>query len=261
MEPITGVFRTLPDGRVALDRLGFLGVKRDRINLLTPGATFDKIDNAPQEQAEQPGMGTAMGAVLGGAAGVAAGPLGAAALTALVPGIGPVVAIGLYASAVLGMGGALAGAAAGHAAEHASTEGLPKDELFVYEDALRQGRTVVIVLAEDTEEREAVRSVLTASGAETIDAARKQWWLGLRDGEAERYAAGGGSFAADEEMYRRGFETALHADARGKSLDDVFEYLRKYHPDFFTKAAFRKGFERGREHAETFTEEPITTRR
>lgn len=259
MEPITGVFRSMPEARAALDRLGFLGVTRGRINLLTPGSTFDKIDAAPQEQAEQPGMGTAMGAVLGGVAGIAAGPLGAAALTVMVPGIGSIVAIGMYASAVLGMGGALAGAAAGHAAEHASTEGVPKDELFVYEDALRQGRTVVIVLAEDAAEKESVRSVLTASGAETIDAARRKWWLGLRDGEAERYEAGGGRFAADEEMYRRGFEAALHAESRGKSLDDVLEYLRKHHPDFFTEAAFRKGFERGREYVELATQEPVET--
>jgi hypothetical protein len=261
MEPITGVFRTLSTAREAVDRVRILGVPRDRINLLTPGATFDKIDNAPTEQAEQPGMGTAMGAMLGGVAGVAAGPLGAAALTAVLPGVGSVVAIGLYASGVLGLGGALAGAAAGHAAEHASTEGLPKDELFLYEDALRQGRTVVIVLADDEDEQEAVRDILTVSGAETIDAAKQQWWLGLRDGEAERYRTGGGDFDRDEAIYRRGFETALHADARGKPFDEVLGYLKEHHPDVVEHPAFRKGFERGRDHAEQRITEPITTRR
>jgi hypothetical protein len=257
MEPITGVFRSLPEARAAVDRIGFLGVKRERMNLLTPGGTFDKIDNAPQEQAEQPGMGTAMGAVLGGVAGVAAGPLGAAAFAVMMPGVGSVVAIGLYASAILGMGGALAGAAAGHAAEHASIEGLPKDELFVYEDALRQGRTVVIVLAEDDEQRNAVQSVMTASGAETIDAARKAWWIGLRDGEAQRYEADGGDFGTDEEAFRRGFETALHADARGKSFDEVLDYLQRHAPELVEKPAFRKGFERGRAYAVSVTSEPI----
>jgi len=261
MEPITGVFRTLSTAREAVDRVRILGVPRDRINLLTPGATFDKIDNAPTEQAEQPGMGTAMGAMLGGVAGVAAGPLGAAALTAVLPGVGSVVAIGLYASGVLGLGGALAGAAAGHAAEHASTEGLPKDELFLYEDALRQGRTVVIVLADDEDEQEAVRDILTVSGAVTIDAAKQQWWLGLRDGEAERYQADGGSFAEDEATYRRGFEAALHADSRRKPFDEVLGYLKEHHRDLYDKPAFRKGFDRGRDYASERITEPITTRR
>jgi hypothetical protein len=120
---------------------------------------------------------------------------------------------------------------------------------------------VLIVLAKDDEERNAVQSVLTASHAETIDAARKEWWLGLRDGEAERYAADGGDFDTDEETYRRGFETALHADARGKPFDDVLGYLREHHPDLYEKPAFRKGFERGRDYAEQRVEEPITTRR
>jgi hypothetical protein len=261
MEPVTGVFRTLSEAREAIDRVRDLGVPRDRINLMTPGGTFDKIDNAPTEQAEQPGMGTAMGAVLGGVAGIAAGPIGAAALSIMMPGVGSVIAIGMYASAVLGMGGAVAGAAAGHAAEHASTEGLPKDELFLYEDAMRQGRTVLIVLAEDGEEKDAVEVALRGAGAETIDAAKKQWWLGLRDGEAERYQADGGNFEEDEEVYRRGFETALHADARGKPFDEVLGYLKEHHRDLYEKPAFRKGFERGRDYAEQRIQEPITTRR
>src|SRR4030095_2543947 len=97
MEPVTGVFRTLSEAREAIDRVRDLGVPRDRINLMTPGGTFDKIDNAPTEQAEQPGMGTAMGAVLGGVAGIAAGPIGAAALSIMMPGVGAVRRDGLVA--------------------------------------------------------------------------------------------------------------------------------------------------------------------
>ncbi len=64
---------------------------------------------------------------------------GAAAATVLIPGVGPVLAVGLAAAAILGIGGAVGGAAAGAALEKDSTTGLPADELFVYKDALRQG--------------------------------------------------------------------------------------------------------------------------
>jgi len=50
----------------------------------------------------------------------------------------------LATQAALGTGGAIGGAALGDALDEGMTEGLPKDELFIYEDALRQGRSVVI---------------------------------------------------------------------------------------------------------------------
>jgi hypothetical protein len=108
-----------------------------------------------------------------------------AVVSALVPGIGTVTAIGLAALGIIGfVGGALAGAAAGGALENVMSDGLPKDEIFVYQDALRKGRTVLIVLTEDEEQAGMVRGELTQAGAESLDAAREDWWVGLRDAEA-----------------------------------------------------------------------------
>ncbi len=53
---------------------------------------------------------------------------------------------------MLGAGGAVGGAAPGNAADDRSNEGVPSDEIFFYEDALRQGRSVVLVLAADRSE-------------------------------------------------------------------------------------------------------------
>jgi hypothetical protein len=64
--------------------------------------------------------------------------------------------------------------------EDSMTEGLPEDELFVYEDALRKGRSVVIALADESK-APLLRELLKAEGAEAVDAAREQWWIGLRD--------------------------------------------------------------------------------
>ena len=89
-------------------------------------------------------MGKAIGALAGGGIGITGGSL----LMALVPGLGPITALGLLGAAVLGAAGATVGASVGERWKTPSTEGLPEDEIFVYEDALRKGRSVVIVLAE-----------------------------------------------------------------------------------------------------------------
>ena len=112
----------------------------------TPEASLQQIDAVPTEDGEQPGMGKALGGVIGGAMGLAARPAVVASL--LLPGVGAVIAIGLGAG-TLGIGGAVAGAAGGGALEGLLTRGLPKDEIFLYEDALRQGRTVIIVTSEN----------------------------------------------------------------------------------------------------------------
>ena len=133
---------------------------------------------------------------------------------------------------------------------YAESNGLPKDELFVYEDALRQGRTVLIVVAEDAIQADATRVILAQAGAESLDAARDTWWVGLRDAEAEIYTAPGRDFTKDEDVYRRGFEAALQADIAGKSSTDVVRYLQAYYPDMYSSAAFQRGYARGQAYYE-----------
>lgn len=100
-------------------------------------------------------------------------------MTVLIPGVGPVLALGIAGAALLGVGGVLGGAAIGKAAEDKSTEGIPSDEVFFYEDALRQGRSLVLLLADNDEEEQRALEVLGRAGAESLDAARKDWWIGL----------------------------------------------------------------------------------
>jgi hypothetical protein len=240
MVAVTGIFRSRAEAERAVQRLRRIGIEGKRqLNVLTPGATDREIAQVPTSDAEQPGMGAAVGGVVGGASGMA---FGSAATSLLVPGIGVVAAVGMVASGLLG---AFAGAAAGNALEDSMTEGPPKDELFLYEDALRQGRTVVIALAENGEQAEAARLALAESGAESIDAARKRWWIGLRDLEQEHYAADGKDFADAEPIYRRGFEAALHPETRGRSYEEAKERLRRIHPSVCDVEPFRRGYERG----------------
>jgi hypothetical protein len=152
-------------------------------------------------------------------------------------------------------GGAVAGAAAGGSLENAMSTGLPKDELFVYQDALRQGRTVLIVLTDDAAQAEAVREALAYAGAESLDAARQQWWVGMRGAEAEAYMTQGGDFTQDEAVYQEGFEAALHIETAGKSYEDAQGYLRTHYADVYDTVAFRHGYTRGRAYADRLWEQ------
>jgi hypothetical protein len=255
MSTVAAIFNSRADAERAAARLREAGFSEDRVSLLTPGATQGQLDDVPTTETEQPGMGAALGGAVGGALGIAGGlEFGAAAASLLIPGVGPVFAAGLIGAALLGAGGAAAGAAAGGALEDSMARGLPHDELFVYEDALRRGRSIVMAVADDEEHANVARGVLTQSGAESVDAAREKWWLGLRDAEEAEYTVEGGDFGADEPTYRRGFEAALHSRARSRSYDEDAERLRECFGEECEEGAFRRGYERGRRYQDEMLE-------
>jgi len=254
MEAISGVFKTRARAENAVQEALKAGISHDRITLLTPGSVDHvnkEIETVPIDTTEQPGMGEAMGALAGGGIGFAGG----AVLMALVPGLGPITAVGLLGAAILGAAGATVGATAGNQLEKSTTEGLPEDEIFVYEDALRQGRSVVVLLADDQQSASLLRELLKMQGAESVDAAREQWWIGLRSAEESHYSKSGRSFAQDEEFFRVGFESALHARTRCLEFDQVsgemnaaLEDVQRQHPGVEVEAAFTRGYQRGREY-------------
>jgi hypothetical protein len=250
METVVGIFTSRERVERAIERMRALGIPPDHINCLLPGASNAQLGMVLTTDAEQPGMGKVLGGVVGGVTGASHGLFGAAVVSALVPGVGPVMAIGLAAAALLGVGGAVAGAAVGDALEDSLEVGLPKDEIYLYEDALRQGRMVLIVLTAQEEEAEAVREALAETGAESIDAAREHWWLGVRDAEAEVYRAEGLDFTNDEPLYRKGFEAALQPATAGKSYVDVQQFLQTFYPDVYRQEAFRRGYARGQTYYE-----------
>jgi hypothetical protein len=251
MKTISGVFRSRSNAERALAEMRSVGLPEEQITLLTPERIETGLQSVPTVAAEQPGMGKAIGAVLGGSAGLS----GAALIMAIIPGVGPITAIGLLGSAILGAAGAGIGAAAGGKLENSMTEGLPEDELFVYEDALRRGRSVVIAIGEDEAAANRFRELLKAEGAEEVDAAREQWWIGLRDAEKEHYTTLGKNFGNDEKFYRLGFESALHARTRCKEYDQVMgemtaqiEDLERQYPGVDLAEPFTRGYERGRDY-------------
>lgn len=258
MEAVTGVFLSQSDAERAIRALRSANIPENKITLLTPGPLPRQQEAVPITAGEQPGMGRAIGAVVGAAGGLSTG----AFVAAVLPAVGLVTAVGLLGTAILSAAGAGVGAAAGDSLENHMTDGLPEDEIFLYEDALRKGRSVVIVLAEDDDGAKAVRELFKVEEAETIDAARQQWWTGLRSAEQEHYIASGRNFSDDETFYRLGFEAALHArtrcmefDQMSAEMDSKLEDLQREHPGAQVADAYTRGYRRGRDYYQQLCEE------
>src|SRR3989440_11751045 len=128
MSTVAAIFNSRADAERAVEGLRSAGFSDDRISLLTPGPSQEKLDDVPTTETEQPGMGKALGGAVGGALGVAGGlHLGAAAASLFPPGAAPVFAAGLVGRALLGPGGAPAGGAGGGAPGGAIARARPHD--------------------------------------------------------------------------------------------------------------------------------------
>jgi hypothetical protein len=251
MKTITGVFRSQVDAERATAVVQAAGVHTDKVVLLTPGNRQQEEKSVPVVAGEQPGMGKALGAVVGTAVGMSGAPL----IAAFIPGVGIITAVGLLGAAVLTAAGAAVGAVTGAKLENATAHGLPEDEIFVYEDALRRGRSVLMVMTDQENDAERLRELLRTEGSESVDAAREQWWIGLRSAEEEHYSALNRNFTEDEKFYRLGFEAALHARTRCKEYDQVLgemnatlEDVRRQYPNANVDEPFTRGYERGRDY-------------
>jgi hypothetical protein len=253
METVAGIFATRAGAEEAIRQLHLLGIPNDRVALLTPGMNDERVESVvPTSDSEQPGMGAAMGGAVGGAMGVAGGAtLGVAAASLLLPGVGPVIALGVLGAAILGAGGAATGMAAGKALEKELADGLPHDELYLYEDALRRGRSVVIGFIDEDTALDVARAALASAGAESVDEARENWWIGLRDAEEAEYRTSGRDFQTDEASYRRGFEAG--SATRGQTPTDPIT-IRSITLEAESDEAFQRGYRRGQDYQKSLRE-------
>lgn len=248
MEVVTGVFESRDKAEKAISQLRALGIPDQQIGILTPGtASADTIEKGvPVTDTEEPGMGRAMGAAVGGAMGAAGGAtLGLAVASLAVPGIGPVIAFGMVGAALLGLVGAAAGSAVGDTIEEELGEGIPHEDIYLYEDALRHGNSIVIAYADEGEQEDRAKEVLDNAGAQDIDTLRERWWEELREDERVHYQ---GDFDSDEHSYRRGYTAALHPKRRGRAYSDVEEELRTAYVGTTLDRPFQAGYERGRNY-------------
>jgi hypothetical protein len=244
MQAVTGVFKSKDQADNAVKQLKSLGIADNRIGIVRPGGASERLEpGVPVTDTEEPGMGRAMGATVGGAMGAAGGATAGLAIASLaVPGIGPLLAFGMVGAALLGTVGAAAGAAVGDTVEEELGEGIPHEDVYLYEDVLRHGHTVLIAYADEGEQADRAAEVMRGAGAEDLDVLRENWWQELRDEERKNYR---GDFDRDEESYRRGYTAALHPKRRGRAYSDVEDELRTQYANTVLDMPFQSGYERG----------------
>lgn len=250
MITVTGIFARRAAACRAIELLRPIEINEKQLALLVPGAPDEEVEDAvTHTETEEKGAGKKVGGAVGRGLGIVGGIMvGGAVGSAFVPGVGAVLAAGVLAAAILGMMGVGLGKAAGGEIDEAVVSSLRQDEIHIYEEALRCGRSVLIAMVSNEEQAEAVRRVLLNAGAISLDEAHESWWSGLRRAEEEEHARRGHDFATDESLYRLGFEAAQHPGWRGKSFAEAADKLRESYAEDYQQDAFRRGYERGLAH-------------
>jgi anti-sigma B factor antagonist len=157
-----GIFASRDQAERAFHELLTGNVPRESISLLLP------------EPDEPRHTGRTVGAFLGAAIGTSTGlSLGLAAATLVVPGIGPVLAIGLGAAALLGFGGVTAGKSVGsgldtlNEQEHAGESANDLPDAAFFHNILLQNRSVIVVETGDVAAHARASAVLDRLGMGT----------------------------------------------------------------------------------------------
>lgn len=158
---VVGVFEDRYEAQRAIEQLRAAGFREDQIGYAMRGSEGDTPEGDTKAGDLAVG-GAVTGTVLGGLIGAAA--------TALIPGVGPILAGGVLAGALTG---AATGAAAGGIAGALVGMGIPKDEAEYYESEFKSGRAIVTVKA-DGRYDEAARIIQSTGGrvGETAAGAR-----------------------------------------------------------------------------------------
>lgn len=241
-----GVFEDNQRAREAIGALKDAGFRGDDISLLMPdqGQARDMAAETGTKAGEGAATGLLAGGILGGLGGFLVG-IGALAI----PGAGPFIAAGAFATA---LGGAAVGAGVGAIAGALIGMGIPEDEARYYEEEVRGGRTLVAVRANerideadrvlhdfgayDVEHRDRAP---TTAGAErtsgTTGEVRTSGGTERWEDEAPRYrgrwqdrfGSSGGRWEDYEPAYRYGWEMRSDPEYRDRRWDEVEPDLRR----------------------------------
>jgi len=159
---VVGVFETRAEAERVIEELHRMGFAEGDIGYaIRDAGAATEAGAAPGEEVHLPAPEAAAGSAATGAltGGLLGGLIGAAAAL-VVPGVGPVLAGGILASA---LGGAAIGAAAGGLLGGLVAIGVPEEEAAHYEREFQAGRAVVTVRADGRAEE--ARAVMRRHGA------------------------------------------------------------------------------------------------
>jgi hypothetical protein len=152
------------------------GFSNNDISVLLPDKTgtrefaHEKGTKAPEGAATGAGTGGVIGGVLGWLAGIGA---------LAIPGVGPFIAAGPIMAA---LSGAAVGAAAGGLVGTLIGMGIPEYEAKRYEARLKEGRVLIAVHSDNSDETKRAKDIFERNGAEDISTAGEE---SVRDKDRE----------------------------------------------------------------------------
>ncbi|MEO8391977.1 MAG: YsnF/AvaK domain-containing protein [Chloroflexota bacterium] len=151
---VIALYHDFESARQAVEALVDAGFKRDDISIVASDADqkyASELKVSGKDNDVKSGQGARFGAVVGGLVGLG---------VALIPGIGPVLAAGPLAAAVMTGIGVAAGAATGGVAAGLIDLGMPEAEAHKYAEGIRQGGTLVTVNLDKDEHVARAESIL-----------------------------------------------------------------------------------------------------
>ena len=250
MKAVAGVYRSRPEAEQAVIAAQSAGIPTDKIIVLTPAHIRRRGVSSRLLEGEQPSRITNRPGEMESPGDFAGMP----SFETVIPGVGVATAVGLLGAALLVTASEAAEKFADARFDDPTIEGLLEAEVFLYEDVLRHGGSVVIVIADEVA-ADHLQVLVDSNRAELIEHTRNRWWSDLRGAEQAHYATLNRSFAQDEKFYRMGFEAALHARTRCKEYDQVMgemsaklENVQRQYPNARIEEPFTRGYERGRNY-------------
>jgi len=201
---IAALFENRGEASGAVQDLVDQGFARDDISLMAHDDTQREGYTTTDDDTSGAAQGAGIGAALGGVGGLVVG------LSALaIPGIGPVIAAGPLATALLGAG---VGAAAGGLIGALTDMGIPEEHAHYYGEGMRRGGVLVTVATTDAMADRAV-SILSHHNPVDLTKRAEEWrqsgWTRF-DPQSEPYRAPAATRVADT---RREAEMARTAEA------------------------------------------------
>jgi hypothetical protein len=224
MKTVVGLFDNFTEAQNVLQGLLDSGYSRDSISIVAAdreGKFADEFYDTDVEAhaAESAATGAVSGGLLGGIAGFV---IGLSALT--IPGLGPIIAAGPIASALVGAGiGAVAGGVIGALVGW----GIPEEHAEYYAEGVRRGGTLVAVKTEENLVDD-VSNIMRRYGPVDLEERSAEWresgWTGFEVADDEyvyyepryrrhysaNYAQGSHAFDYYAPAYRYGYDLAYN---------------------------------------------------
>jgi hypothetical protein len=161
--PLSGLFRDRESAERAYRSLQDRGYSKDDINVLMSDETRER-DYADSELGTKALEGAAVGATVGGVTGATLAALAALGTTFVLPGLGLVIAGPIVAALAGGAVGMLTGGLVGALVGY----GIPEAEARQYEQGIRDGGVVLIVVPRSVEDADYLENEWRSSRGEAI---------------------------------------------------------------------------------------------